>query len=120
MQGNNCFPDTLKLRVMTLLHQNYSDFGPTLATQKLFEKHKIIVFVETIRIWMIADGLWGSYVRRKLRVYQSCGSRDCLGELIQLDGSHHCCFEGRVPKCCLLVFVDDTSGRLMCLRFGET
>ncbi len=119
-QGNHCFPDAFKLRVMALLHQNYSDFGPTLATEKLHEKHNIIVSVETIRKWMIADGLWIPYVRRKPRVYQPRSRRDCLGELIQLDGSHHDWFEGRAPKCCLLVFVDDATGRLMHLRFGET
>ncbi|ENN8379095.1 ISNCY family transposase, partial [Providencia rettgeri] len=119
-QANHCFPDAFKLRVMALLHQNYSDFGPTLATEKLFEKHKIIVSVETIRKWMIAEGLWVPYVRRKPRVYQPRSRRDCLGELIQLDGSHHDWFEGRAPKCCLLVFVDDATGRLMHLRFGET
>ncbi len=29
-------------------------------------------------------------------------------------------FEGRAPKCCLLVFIDDAIGHLMHLRFGET
>lgn len=29
-------------------------------------------------------------------------------------------FEGRASKCCLLVFIDDATGRLMHLRFGET
>nr|QTX14210.1 Sea24 [Klebsiella pneumoniae] len=32
----------------------------------------------------------------------------------------HDWFEGRAPKCCLLVFIDDATGRLMHLRFGET
>jgi len=34
-----------------------------------------------------------------------------------IDGSPHDCFEGRAPKCCLLVFVDDATGRIMHLRF---
>ena len=29
-------------------------------------------------------------------------------------------FEGQAPKYCLLVFIDDATGRLMHLRFGET
>lgn len=44
---------------------------------------------------------------------------DCLGELIQIDGSHHDWFEGRAPKCYLLVYVDDATGRLMHLRFCQ-
>lgn len=84
------------------------------------ERHDISLSVETLRNWMIADGLWIPYSRRKPRVYQPRYRRDCLGELIQIDGSPHDWFEGRAPKCCLLVFVDDATGRIMHLRFGET
>ncbi|WP_261082641.1 ISNCY family transposase, partial [Serratia entomophila] len=60
------------------------------------------------------------HARRKPRVYQPRYRRDCLGELIQIDGSHHDWFEGRASKCCLLVYIDDATGRLMHLRFCET
>jgi hypothetical protein len=65
---------------------------------------------------MMADGLW---VRRqdKKRFHQPRHRRDCLGELIQIDGCQHWWFEGRGPQCTLLVFIDDASGRLMQLRF---
>lgn len=118
--GNHCLPESFKLRVLALLHENYSDFGPTLVAEKLRERHDIVVSVETLRTWMIADGLWVPYIRRKPRIYQPRNRRDCLGELIQIDGSPHDWFEGRAPKCCLLVFVDDATGQLMHLRFGET
>lgn len=74
--------------------------------------------VETIRQWMIADGLLVPHTKRKPRVYQPRYRRDCLGELIQIDGSHHDWFEGRSNKCCLLVFIDDATGKLMNLRFS--
>ncbi|ETS32239.1 transposase [Photorhabdus temperata] len=119
-QGNHCLPESFKLRVLALRHEKYSDFGLTLAAEKLKERHNVIVSVETLRKWMIADGLWIPYVRRKPRIYQLRNRRDCLGELIQIDGSPHDWFEGRVPKCCLLVFVDDATDRLMHLCFGET
>jgi hypothetical protein len=45
--------------------------------------------------------------------------RSCVGELVQIDGSHHDWFEGRRDKCCLLVFIDDASGQLQQLRFEE-
>lgn len=70
-QGNHCLPESFKLRVLSLLHENYSDFGPTLAAEKLRERHDIIVSTETLRKWMIADGLWVPYVRRKPRIYQA-------------------------------------------------
>jgi len=118
--GNHSLPESLKLRILALLHENYSDFGPTLAAEKLRERHDITVSVETLRKWMTADGLWIPHVRRKPRVYQPRYRRDCVGELIQIDGSHHDWFEGRADKCCLLVYIDDATGRLMHLRFGET
>lgn len=56
--GNHRLPESLKLRVLSLLHDHYSDFGPTLAAEKLRERHNITVSVETLRQWMTADGLW--------------------------------------------------------------
>lgn len=69
---------------------------------------------------MTADGLWRPHSRWRTRVYQPRYRRDCLGELVQIDGSHHDWFEGRAPKCCLLVFMDDATGRLMHLRFCDS
>lgn len=39
--GNNRLPESLKLRVLSLVHEHYSDFGPTLAAEKLRERHNI-------------------------------------------------------------------------------
>src|SRR6266851_2784620 len=41
-----------------LVRSKYADFGPTLATELLLEKHAIKVGRETLRRWMVADGLW--------------------------------------------------------------
>ena len=41
-----------------------------------------------------------------------------LGEPIQIDGSPHAWFEGRGPRCTLIVFIDDATGRLTALRFA--
>lgn len=118
--SNRRLTESLKLRVLTLIRENYSDFGPTLAAEKLRERHDIRLSIETVRNWMTSDGLWVPHARRKSRVYQPRHRRDCLGELIQIDGSHHDWFEGRAPKCCLLAFIDDATGRLMYLRFSES
>ena len=118
--SNRRLTESLKMRVLTLIRENYSDFGPTLAAEKLRERHNIRLSIETVRNWMTSDGLWVPHARRKSRVYQPRHRRDCLGELIQIDGSHHDWFEGRAPKCCLLVFIDDATGRLMHLRFSES
>jgi hypothetical protein len=69
---------------------------------------------------MVADGLWQTRRKRRGRVYQPRYRRDCLGELVQIDGSEHRWFEDRGPKCTLLVFIDDATSRLMHLQFAQT
>ncbi|QFT13143.1 Integrase core domain protein (plasmid) [Vibrio sp. THAF190c] len=118
--SNRRYNDNFRAEVLGIVREQYFDFSPTFALEKLSEHHNLIVSKETLRQWMIADGLWTPYSRRKPRIYQPRYRRDCLGELIQIDGSHHDWFEGRSDKCCLLVFIDDATGRLMNLRFSET
>ena len=107
----------LKQHVLDLVQVHYPDFGPTLAHEKLTELHAISVGIETLRQWMITDGLWLPHAKRKPKVYQPRYRRDCLGELIQIDGSHHDWFEGRSDKCCLIVYIDDATSQLMSLKF---
>ena len=37
--------------------------------------------------------------------------------MVQIDGSHHDWFEGRGYKCCLIVFTDDATSRIVQMRF---
>ncbi len=66
---------------------------------------------------MIADGLWIDRRHRLASPHQPRRRRDCLGELVQIDGSEHAWFEARGEACTLLAFVDDATSRLMQLRF---
>ena len=66
---------------------------------------------------MIADGLWQDRRHRAPSPHQPRRRRDCLGELVQIDGSEHAWFEDRGPRCTLLAFVDDATSRLLQLRF---
>ena len=104
--------------VLDLVREHYVDFGPTLAAEKLIERHRIAVSKETLRQWMMEAGLWVSRRERKKRVFQPRGRRDCFGELVQIDGSLHWWFENRGPKCDLLVYIDDATGKLLHLRFA--
>ncbi|WP_455287444.1 ISNCY family transposase [Cupriavidus necator] len=115
--GHRQLPPGLESRVRGLIRDSYADFGPTLACEKLRERHGIDLATETVRRIMIDAGFW---VPRKLRppkVYQPRNRRACLGELVQIDGSDHAWFEERAPACTLLVYVDDATGRLMQLLF---
>jgi hypothetical protein len=72
---------------------------------------------ETVRRWMRDAGLWIPRKQRPPRIHQPSNRRACLGELIQIDGSDHAWFEERAPACMLLVYVDDSTSRLMALHF---
>ena len=118
--SNRRTPAEVRLTAMNLIKARYADFGPTLAAEKLRELHDLTLSRETLRAWMIAEGLWQDRRKRRGRVYQPRYRRDCVGELIQIDGSEHRWFEDRGPMCTLLVFIDDATSRLMHLRFVET
>ena len=105
-------------RASELLGGKYHDFGPTLACEKLAELDGIVVSRETIRRLQIGLGLWKPKRRRHKRVFQLRERRPRFGELIQIDGSPHDWFEGRGPRCTLIVFIDDATGRLTALRFA--
>ena len=118
--GHNQLPPGLESRVRGLIRDSYADFGPTLAWEKLRERHGIEISPACVRRIMIDAGFW---VPRKLRppkVHQPRNRRACLGELVQIDGSDHAWFEDRAPACTLLVFVDDATSQLMQLLFVPT
>ena len=114
--SNRKLPDALRRRALDLVQSRYSDFGPTLAAEKLEAVHDVVVSVETLRRWMIDAELWVPRAQRR-RVHQPRSRRSCLGELIQIDGCDHEWFEERAPRCTLLVYVDDATSRLMEMRF---
>jgi hypothetical protein len=78
----------------------------------------IKVSVEMVRRIQIDLRLWRPKTRRARRVFQLRERRPRFGELIQIDGSPHDWFEGRAPRCTLIVFIDDATGRLTALRFA--
>jgi transposase len=120
--SNNQLKGEVKQQALDLIYSHYHDFGPTLAHEKLTERHGLEMSRETVRQLMIAEGIWKPKRAKKLVVHQMRERRACLGELVQLDGSPHKWFEERGPQCTLLVYVDDATSRLMELYFskGET
>jgi hypothetical protein len=79
-----------------------------LAVEKLWECEGIKVSRETMRQWMILEGLWRVRDTRRQRIYQ-WRERTSRGEMIQMDGSHHDWLEGRGPELVLMGYVDDAT-----------
>ena len=115
--SNHRLPAEVRTLALSIVRERYADFGPTLAAEKLAEHHGCSVSRETLRGWMIAEGLWQDRRHRLPSPHQPRRRRDCLGELVQIDGSEHAWFEDRAAPCTLLGFVDDATSRLMQLRF---
>jgi len=117
--GHHRHDDLLKSKCLSIISEHLLGFGPTLAHEKLMSMFGLNIPVETLRRWMTANELWIPRFKRLKRPYQPRYNRDCFGELIQIDGSYHDWFEGRAAKCCLLVYIDDATGKLLHLRFCE-
>jgi len=109
----------LRKKVIQLVRQKYSDYGPTLAAEKLREKHKLELSKETLRQLMIAEGLWKGKKRKEKKTHPRRARRPRLGDLIQIDGSYEYWFEDRGEKCCLIVFIDDATSKIMLMRFCQ-
>jgi hypothetical protein len=100
-----------------LFREQYSDYDPTLFGEKLEEYHALRISRQTLTRWLIQESLWAG--RRKKRPHRRKRERrEAIGSLIQFDGSDHDWFEGRGPRCCLLVAIDDASGSVM-VRFAK-
>lgn len=108
--SNRALPDKIKDKALKLCREKYKDFGPTLASEKLFEIDKIKLNDETLRLWFIEDHV--IYKSRRKRPHRQWRRRKaCFGEMVQMDGSHHDWFEGRAEPCVFMGYIDDATGK---------
>lgn len=96
-------------KILNLCRTVYRGFGPTFACEKLLERDKIKISDESLRKRLLLEGLWVK--QRKGRKHRKWRERKpYLGEMVQLDGSHHPWFEDRGGKCVLMGYIDDATG----------
>ena len=115
-------PARFRRRVLKLVREKYGEgegerFGPTLAAEHLGSEDGLQIDAETLRRWMLAEGLWRR--RRKRKPYrQRRERRRHFGELVQMDGSFHDWLEQRGPDGCMMNMTDDATSEVE-LRLGE-
>lgn len=110
--SNRRAPEAVRQAALELYRRRYADFGPTLASEKMAEHDGVRVNPETLRLWLKAARLWQGL--RKAREHRKRRQRrERFGELAQIDGSEHAWFEGRAGRACLMVMVDDATGRVV-------
>jgi transposase len=108
--SNHRLDPALRRRAVAAYRADFADFGPTLAREKLAERG-LVVGLETLRRWLIQEGLWqprasrDPHRRRRPR-------RRCFGELVQMDTSLHDWTEGRGEPMVLVAMIDDATNRL--------
>jgi hypothetical protein len=105
----------MRQSVIEAYRQDYRGFGPTLAAEKLLERGWAVDH-ETLRRWLLADGLWERQ-RKGDPHRQRRDRRECFGELVQADGSHHDWLEGRGPWMVLVVMIDDATSKTIALFY---
>ena len=106
-------------RIVKILRQPvYAGYGPTLASERLKEKHQITIGREALRQLMLQAGLWRAHSRRAEAIHVWRPRRSQFGELVQWDSSTHDWLEGRGPQLKLIRLIDDATSRSL-MRFVE-
>jgi hypothetical protein len=75
---------------------DWHDFKPTIASEQLGKRHPIQVSKESVRQWMITEGIWQSKGRELREVHAWRLRRSHYGELVQWDTSDHDCLAAAV------------------------
>lgn len=115
--SNRARPTKQRALAVKLYRRHYPDFGPVLACEHLKADHGLALDHETLRRWLVQDGLWRIRQRRDVHRAQR-ERRPRQGDLVQIDGSVHDWFEGRGPRVVLMVMIDDATNTTLA-RFYE-
>jgi len=111
--SNRAYEEKFRQKVLRLVREKYGGpvgerFGPTLAAEHLASEDGLPVDAETLRRWMLAEGLW-SRQRKRRRHRRRRERKEHFGEMVQMDGSFHYWLEERGPQGCLMDLVDDAT-----------
>jgi transposase len=120
--SHHAYAAKFRQRVLALVREKYGGpvgerFGPTLAAEHLASEDGIEVDAETLRRWMLGEGLW-SRERKRRKHRQRRERKEHFGELVQMDGSFHAWLEKRGPEGCLIDMADDATNTTLA-RLGE-
>jgi len=115
--GNRAIDEEIRAKAIEFCcGKKHKDFGPTFASEKLYELNKIKVHHDTLRRWLIDTDKDKWDWQRKARPHRQWRQRkDYFGEMTQIDGSHHDWLEGRGPWLIFMGYIDDATG----ITFGR-
>jgi len=105
-------------RVLAVYREELPDFDPTHASEVLAARG-LAVHHETLRLWLIAAGLWKRKRRRDVHRTRR-ERRACRGELVQMDASEHKWLEDRYAGPIELPAMIDDATSTLWARFYTT
>jgi transposase len=101
----------IKDKILRIFKKYYLGFGPTLAAEKFLERNHLTIHPETLRGWLKEENLM--YPKRKGKKHRRWRKRkECLGEMVQMDGSIHAWLEDRGDRLVLMAYIDDATGEV--------
>jgi len=111
--SNRGYPSEFRQQVLAVVREKYGGavgerFGPTLAAEHLASEDRVRIHAETLRRWMLREGLW-SRERKRRKHRRRRERKEHFGELVQMDGSFHPWLEERGPEGCLIDMADDAT-----------
>ena len=120
--SNRAHDEKFRQQVLRRVREKYGGavgerFGPTLGAEHLASEDGLQVHAETLRRWMLTEGLW-SRERKRRRHLLRRERKEHFGEMVQMDGSFHAWLEERGPQGCLIDLVDDATSTTWA-RLGE-
>jgi transposase len=115
--SNRRHPQRERKKILGKVAGKYDGFGPTLAAEHLASEDQLQVHPETLRRWMLEEGLW-KRARKRKQHRRRRDRRAHFGELVQLDGSFHDWYQGRGGRACLMNMVDDATSTVEA-RLGD-
>jgi len=109
-----------ELEIIEIMNETiYHDFWPTFLSEEL-AKRGIKISVESLRKLMIREGKREGKKQRDMQLRNRRQRKAIIWEMIQYDGSYHHWFEERLDEeFCLLVAIDDATGKLMQLWMSD-
>jgi hypothetical protein len=116
--GCHRLKEGFRQKVIALYRKSYEGFGPVLASEKMLKRDHLKICDETLRLWLMAERLWQAKRQRGAQKRTWRARKEHLGEMVQMDGSHHDWLEGRGPKLVLMGYIDDATSRIYA-RFYE-
>jgi transposase len=113
----NRISEAVREFVIQLSRDGYREFNDTHFTEKLREEKEVEISREAVRQLRRGAGILAKRKRRPPRHRKRRERKAQEGWMVLWDGSPHRWFGPDYPPCCLLVAMDDATGKVLVARF---